>query len=412
MFTGYEKILQSQLIELAKTERPVVLFGTTSLGRMAQGALKELGNPAVCYCDNQVAHFKLQGQLVNGKMQGLPVLSPEEAFKQYPQAAVVLCAFYKETRSDMERQAKDLGVQVIFQPQALLYAYQTRVLSRSSEPDFSRQIAETIQFLEINNSNWTDERLVLEQVNGLVSEICTLKCRYCGLGIPYIKSPRHYDADISIEAVEKLSESVDAINFYGIVGGEALLHPQIVDICRETAKMGNILQISILTNGAWLPKKEVLAEVSKYITKIIISDYGPEVSIKKDKLKALCEECDLICEEKPENLSTWYDTGQFQNQNRSTQQNNKVFYECWENMMCCPSICEDQFYVCVNSFLGNQHFNVPIAREDSIRLVEGNNDWHSRRKQLIRLLQRKNAPLACGYCNGIRGKQVTPGEQI
>lgn len=415
MFTGYEKILQSQLIELAKTERPVVLFGAMSLGRMAQRVLKHLGKPAVCFCDNDVERLKEQGRLDHEKMQGIPVLKPEEAFKKSPQAAVVLCAFYKERRSSMEKQAKGLGFQMIFQPQALLYAYQTIVLSRSNVPGFSRQIAEIIQLLDNDRpeiSRTEGGKIIFDQANALITEICTLKCRYCGNGMPYMQSPCHYDADVAIQAHQKLCESIDAINFFSIVGGEALLHPQIVDICRETAKMGNILQISILTNGAWLPKKEVLAEVSKYITKIIISDYGPEVSIKKDKLKALCEECDLICEEKPENLSTWYDAGQFQNQYRAQEENDTVFLECHRNLMTCFSVCIDRFYICASSILGNRHFNVPIQEDDFVPLLDTEDDWYSRRKKIGDFLQKKKAPIICGYCNGTRGKEVIPGEQI
>lgn len=63
--------------------KKVILFGSGDLGKRTLGGLRELGIGALCFADNN-------SKLWNSEIDGLIVLSPEEALRKYPHAVFVL----------------------------------------------------------------------------------------------------------------------------------------------------------------------------------------------------------------------------------------------------------------------------------------------------------------------------------
>ena len=87
-----------------------------------------------------------------------------------------------------------------------------------------------------------------------VTELCDLRCRYCMPEEGVCK--KHHDELLSqeemIAAVQACADlGIDKVR---ITGGEPLVKPNIVELCRQTAHIDGIREVCITTNGILLPK--------------------------------------------------------------------------------------------------------------------------------------------------------------
>ena len=90
-----------------------------------------------------------------------------------------------------------------------------------------------------------------------VTELCNLRCRYCMPEEGICKLPRE-----QILTQEEMIRAVEAAAELGIVkvritGGEPLIRPDILDICRKVSQVEGIQETVITTNGIRLPELAV-----------------------------------------------------------------------------------------------------------------------------------------------------------
>lgn len=117
------------------------------------------------------------------------------------------------------------------------------------------------------------EELPVERRNTLqvfITNRCNLKCKGCFAR--KVMGNRDQDMPLSEyqEVIEKfLEKGGRQIN---LLGGEPLLHPQILDMCKMNMISG--IKTTIYTNGTYL-NQFVCNAFSKYLTKIRLSIYGP-----------------------------------------------------------------------------------------------------------------------------------------
>jgi len=83
------------------SRHPVLILGTGHLGQWSLAALRQAGVQTPAFCDNNAG---LWGKTIDG----LPVLSPAEALKRYPDAAVVVAVYNSRAP---QNQLRGLGCQ-------------------------------------------------------------------------------------------------------------------------------------------------------------------------------------------------------------------------------------------------------------------------------------------------------------
>ncbi len=87
-----------------------------------------------------------------------------------------------------------------------------------------------------------------------VTELCNLRCRYC-MPEDGICKKRHEEMLTQEEMVTAVRAAAAlGIRKLRITGGEPLVKPGIVDLCREAAAVEGIREVCITTNGTLLPK--------------------------------------------------------------------------------------------------------------------------------------------------------------
>lgn len=93
-----------KLVRILKEQKELILFGAGKYGTAILAALKQERIDSVrCICDN---NGKLIGQLIDG----LEVISPQDALEQYPDACFVITP--KDYENEILRQLVHMGVAI------------------------------------------------------------------------------------------------------------------------------------------------------------------------------------------------------------------------------------------------------------------------------------------------------------
>ena len=112
---------------------------------------------------------------------------------------------------------------------------------------------------------------------------CNLKCRGCshfsGLAEPNFKNLNDFKHEFTM-----LSTLTDSkIRTIRIMGGEPLLHPQVVDFCVCARRLFPISEIVLVSNGILLPKlsDEQINILNSYDIDLCVSNYGLNLNMNQ-----------------------------------------------------------------------------------------------------------------------------------
>ena len=96
----------------------------------------------------------------------------------------------------------------------------------------------------------------LNYFNVNLVEHCNLNCKYCDHFAPLAEEK--YTDIKSLEKDLKRMSSLLNINSVGLMGGEPLLHPNLVEILKMSRAVLKNTKLTIFTNGILLPKMDDL----------------------------------------------------------------------------------------------------------------------------------------------------------
>lgn len=393
MVNCYGSIIEDDVSMLMSLDSPVVIFGARHLGRIANDVFKQLSKEVVCFCDNNV---ELQGSI----QDGIPVLTPKECFKRYPNATVALCMMSNVNCLEARYQLEHIGFSNFLNKEVLLYLYNFEVLKRSiPKSDF-------IGCLEAINE--TKNKFIINDLVLFITEKCTLSCVNCSALIPYINSPVSYDTNLIIESMRRLAKSVDAIVTVNIVGGEPLLHEDLLKICKELTQISNVLFIRIVSNGTILLDSSSLDEIKKMGIYFHFSNYG-KLSYKKEQLLSACDNkkvmYDLV-----RDSDTWYPVVPPVKSHRTEDENIQLFENCiWSKS--CPELRSGYFYLC--GYSASTASLGCLSAEDCncVDFTDANRTPENNRADLINLYQLKKFE-PCAYCGFDFTKKVKRAVQV
>lgn len=118
---------------------------------------------------------------------------------------------------------------------------------------------------------------------------CNLRCKLCCTATPYMAPDKQVDFPLErLEAVlAQYFKVVKFIRKLSFGGGEPTLHRQLPELIEYTMQFRDQFEVfEIITNGAAVPRKEVLDMAEKYKDNIffMIDNYGENVSRNAQKV--------------------------------------------------------------------------------------------------------------------------------
>jgi hypothetical protein len=328
-------------------KKPIVIFGASVLGALALRLLETRNLHPECFVDNdtrkQVEEF-----------YGYPVISFQELLSKYPNVAVIIAAdrYYEE----------------IYEQVCPYY----------------------IEVYRMVHSTPNSKELYLNQLNVVVTERCTLKCKHCSSLIPLYKQPEDCNTEVLLISLWYLLECVDGISRIEVLGGEPFLNKDLPKIIKKLTQSDKILQIDVITNGTVIPKSVKYLKHPKIC--VVINHYKTS-----KKVKSLVDKLIMARVHYRQNLHwAWADLGDFHPRNRREEGLKTLFKKC--NFSTCTELFNGGLYRCPRSSHGTNLGLIPFNSTDYVDVYTTPSPETLKRK--IKHLMNKKFITTCNYCDG------------
>lgn len=273
------------------------------------------------------------------------------------------------------------------------------------------------------------DNLNLFILNITVTLRCTLRCKLCVADVAKYDTPPHFEKEYLFDVIDRCFSIVDSVERFQLSGGEPLLHKDFGEILGKSMQYRDRFhKLGIFTNGALLPKQELIDQIISYGCNekfmIYISDYGKN-SPKAKEFAAILENAGIPYDIKDysglaQHAGGWVDYGDYEYQNFSEQKLKDIFEHCAVNKIGGIWSCRyGELHRCTRSASGMDLKKIPRMYGDYISLFADIPEVEYRQVQRNKLMELMQKPYlsACKYCSGDFGsedptKRYPAGEQV
>jgi|GEM_PF-3147783 len=251
--------------------------------------------------------------------------------------------------------------------------------------------------------------LVIDILQLIVTEKCTLKCRHCANLMQYFTNPQHMNLEQIYRDIDLLFSKADWVRSFFIFGGEAFLYKEFQKVMSYLTRFKKqIGGLCVTTNGTIVPSDDTLHAMRECGMSVGISDYGKH-SLRIDDLVNKLEVYQI-----PHSRLNfkWYNYQQLlsPNDNRDAQ---IVFSTCKER---CVSLRNGLLYRCPFLVHAETLQAIPYNTENHIDISLNS----VTKADIIKYLaapekHTTTPPPGCAYCSGYdigNMREVPVAEQV
>ena len=254
--------------------------------------------------------------------------------------------------------------------------------------------------------------LHFNQLDFVITQRCSLKCRDCLALMQYYKSPVDFYKQDLFNELDILDEVFDGIQQLHILGGEPFMNKDVYEIIEYASRLEHVRWVVVFTNATIIPDVRINKLDRKKVV-FYISNYNCDKQKIQDTYSVLKKE-GFACYVQ-EFLSGWMVHSSFEENNEKESQMNQLFAVCGGRD--CPTICEGKIYYC--EYLANASMLRAIPESED-NYVELKHDAPEKsRERILSYFACKSAPRGCFNCKRPYNEQkfyenerVTPGVQI
>lgn len=211
-----------EIIQKIKNHQEVLLYGKGNVGKMFMRWLE------LRHLDDYVKGFIVSQMDDESICMGKSVIEVSKVKQKYPKALIIVCVMNLH-RADI-----------------------VEILSENDFSDYILLLDDVIQSCSIEVSHSTPRKALKFEVH--VTEHCNLNCRGC-----FHCSPLAKEEFLSVEEFQRDCQRLAEL-YYGnleymeLLGGEPLLHPDIIEFFRVARTCFKEGTIALITNGILLPQ--------------------------------------------------------------------------------------------------------------------------------------------------------------
>lgn len=370
-------------------EKMIIVYGTEGFGRIVHYCLKQ---------KNIIPDYYVNGK-GTGYFFGVPVIDINKLSEIYQEKhPIILLAVGRASKDVIIKLSKN-KIEDIYSIYSLL---ETAIdIGNIIDPIYRQRmfyLSQQERFIEC-------DKLILDTLDIVVTEKCSLRCGKCSNLMQYYQNPQNIDIYEIRESLNNVLEVVDCIYELRILGGEPFMNPdfyKLIDWYKDNSK---IKQIIILTNATIFPEDDKLDKLKNPKVKIWVSDYG--------KLsKKICDWMKWCENNKVEYLyysyDAWNDCGDLKKRSYTLNEIKYVYETCQCRQL--PTLLKGRLFNCPYAAnaanLGALFDNE--AEIDSLKV-----DDSTITKQMVKdFLFERDYLMSCDYCNGRHSASVKPYEQI
>lgn len=370
------KTIAFNLESYTKNE-PLIVYGASVYGEIAYVTLKEWGLTPLFYCDiskDKKEYF------------GIRVISPNE-LDNYKNANIIIASadFFYEIKNQLEKK----GFVKLFDMSELicLDISKKKLSNRAKEIYANRK-----HYIDIVN-NQSDEGLVFNRIQYVVTERCSLRCKDCSHLIQYYSHPQDIDLYKYKKSFDNLLECIDCMAELRILGGEPFINKNMGKLIEWYHDNNKIQGISVYTNGTIVPDEAILEQLKKNKVKVHISDY----KINRNKIDKVVD----VFENNNINYfirqyDSWQDAGGVEFRGYSLEKRKNIFVNCFERNG--YTFLKGKLYRCPRVAHAMNLGAMPDEKTDYVNLqMEDEKDSF---KMQLKNLQERLWLEGCNYCGG------------
>lgn len=359
-------------------DKPIIVYGASVYGELAYVALEQMGISPDYYCD--------RSQDIK-EYFGIRVVSPKQ-LKDFKDANIIIASadFFLEIKKMLER----VGCGNLFDMAEILLMElpKERLSNRAKEMYANRQ-----HYIDIVQ-NQSEDQLVFNRIQYVVSERCSLRCRDCSHLMQYYKQPQDIDLDKYKEAFDLMLDQIDYIAELRILGGEPFMNARMDQVIERYHDQDKIRSISVYTNGTIIPGEPILHALQKEKVKLHISDY----KVNTDKIEKLVQVLDAYqIRYFVRTYDAWQDAGGVEFRDYTQEKLKKMFSVCFERNG--YTFLKGKLFRCPREAHAMNLRAMPNVKGDYVDLLHWNGT-KDELKQHMKMLQEREWLEGCNYCGG------------
>lgn len=370
----------TQSFDIKKKEngQKIAIYGAGRYGTLAYYGLKALDIIPDVFIDDVLA-----GQ----KKYGIDIIS-SQCLRKY-ENEIILIASYNYF-GEMLQKAQHVGCKNIYDIETLLSInYDENVLDEylkdeKHNPGKYHRVVENCGY----------EGLVVNHLELVVTECCSLRCRDCANLMQYYNHPSNLEMEEIYNSFDRFLNVIDLLLELRILGGEPFIVKDLYKVIDRYVKCEKIKKITIYTNGTIIPNERILKSLQKCKVSVHISNYG--------KIKSKVNELSKLFDNKNINYyiheyNEWYDVGYPRKYNYNEEQIKKLYKSC--TMAKCYTFYRGNFYVCPREAHGER---LGFFQNDKREYVDFRDERNieDNRNKLLYIMEELEYIKACRYCKG------------
>lgn len=384
------------------SQKKIVIFGANKTGQLALCAFKKL-NIEVSYIMEQ------DSGKIGQTFFGVDTLSPLEIYNIDKDAIIFIS--HPQIENGIKTLLK-IGFKNIF---SCIDLWKMHEFNNDESFNFLKNLEPTMEkimghvdyheYSVLKYLGKIEKKLVMTNVDFVITEACSMKCESCSNLMQYYERPKNSDEDTMFKSIDRLMECVDSLLEARVFGGDPFMNKNMYKYLYKLVDIKKIKKVIIYTNAVIMPKKINLDALIHKKIKVHITDYGPNLSKKRDEVINFCKdnnvsyECDVT--------KKWDPLGKLDCLNETHEQLNKKFKDCCVNNLF--QVLHGKVYKCPFSAHGtNMNFWSADKKYDYVDLLDEKIDTSELREKLFNFYHSDKYLTACKYCLG-RGV-LTHGE--
>lgn len=379
-------------------DKGALIYGTTSCGEALLQMCMEKGVRVIGYCDDRDSK-------VGHTFKGIAITHMDPFLETYDGIPILIGIIAADVIVP-KLKSKGVNADNIFLCDELLKDADYRSYT------YSRGQAYGI--MEVENAirshkAFSESGFFINNLDFVITEKCSLRCRECSNLMQYYRHPQNYDAETLLGNLRDFLVYVPALNEVRILGGEPFIHPQIDEIVQGAVAEQKIGKVSILSNATIFPSEKVWDALENDKVLLEFTDYGEKLS--RNLTRILSEADKRRIQYTCVKAVGWQSCSRISDYRRDPDQLAEVFSNCCakrlytllgENIYCCPFMAHADN---LGAFKVEEDERFPIKKYK--------NDICAGQQEMRRALLERVFFRGCNYCLGrpFDGPMIPPAVQ-
>ncbi len=368
---------------IKENENRLVIFGAGYFGNRILKTLQQNTIKPIYFCDNNK-------DALCTTIENIPVRSLAELKKDNVNYIFIISPYETIHREEIIMQLHSFDFKILeYYTLKHFFIHIDEIYFESINEHFNFE-----QYLNVMYKKEDPENLYENWIELNITEKCSLKCKDCSNLMPFYENPKHHDTKDILASIDRLQETFQSIGRLLVLGGEPLMHPDVIDIMAYAQTKPNIKFVALVTNGMFVPKKEELLKLDPKKTLIKISDYG-DYSTKKEQLAELLEEVQLAYSISP--IEEWNDSATIEFRNKNEAGVQKTFERCCTAF---PEVVDGKLFWCPFLAAVYRLKAIPKDQIEYVDLLDQTKTPEELKKKIRHYLYDIDALQGCNWCRG------------